>query len=66
MEWPKITILATVPCQLECVINNFSSHLNKLEWFCTCSYFAVGEWSILKKKNSFHELEQINNNYAFQ
>ena len=43
MERPKIIILATVPCQLKCIKNNFSSCSNKLECFCTCSYFALSE-----------------------
>ena len=43
MERPKI-IPATVPRQLECVKNHFSSRLNKLERFCTYSYFALSEF----------------------
>ena len=43
MEQSKIIVLVTVSRQLECVKNLFFLRSNKLERFCMCLYFALGE-----------------------
>ena len=46
-------ILVTVPRQLECVKNPFSLRSNKLERFCTCSYFALSEYGNLSTSSQY-------------